>query len=42
LSQRNDWLSLRYIHGPIYALATTDPVTVPVEVVLWLDDESAT
>jgi len=27
--------------GPIYALATTDPVTVPVDTVLWLDEESA-
>ena len=27
--------------GAIYTLATTDPVTVPVDVVLWLDEESA-
>ena len=27
--------------GPIYALATTESVTVPVDAVLWLDDESA-
>jgi hypothetical protein len=27
--------------GPIYALATTDPVTIPVDAVLWLDEESA-
>jgi hypothetical protein len=27
--------------GPIYAIATTESVTVPVDAVLWLDDESA-
>ena len=27
--------------GPIYALATTELVTVPIDAVLWLDDESA-
>ena len=28
------------ITGPIYALATTESVRVPVDAVLWLDDES--
>ena len=32
---------LRDIHGPIYALATTESVTVPVDAVLWLDDPTA-
>jgi pimeloyl-ACP methyl ester carboxylesterase len=27
--------------GPIYALATTELVTVPIDAALWLDDESA-
>jgi len=26
--------------GPIYAIATTESVTVPVDAVLWLDNES--
>jgi hypothetical protein len=28
--------------GPIYALAPTESVSVPIHAVLWLDDEHAT
>jgi hypothetical protein len=27
--------------GPIYALATAEPAAVPVNAVLWFDDENA-
>ena len=29
------------LSGPIYALTTTEPVTVPIDPVLYLDDENA-
>ena len=35
------WTRAFVAAGPDYASATTDPVTVPVDVVLWLDEESA-
>ena len=35
-----DLVPKHVIRGPIYALATTESVTVPIDAVLWLDNDN--